>query len=262
MESPERPEVAAARRRSANPDGPDRAAESGDAGRAAASDAGTGVHDPPGSPAHESSATRGRTALRWGLAGFVATPLTVLPHELGHYLTDVALGLQDVTLHYASVSWSGSGAFWDAVRQGDFGAADEIAPVVAMAVSAGMGPVATYLVVLACCVLCAKWRPHPLLVAIGYLSNIRAIGPGSVFLLELLGFGVSSGCDECRVSMLTGIPLGILVLPAVVSLVGAWIWLFRYFPRRHRRIAVASLVLGLPMGLAVYAFALGPLLLP
>lgn len=216
----------------------------------------------PERPGIEASTSRWRTALRWGLAGLVATPPSVLPHELGHYLVDVALGLPDVTLHYASVSWSGNGAFWSAIRDGDFAAAGEIAPVAGMAVSAGMGPVATYLVVLACCFLCAKWRPHPLLVAVGYFANIRAIGPGSVFVLQLLGFGMSSGCDECRVSVLTGIPLGILVLPAIVSLVGAWIWLFRYFPRQHRWTAVASLVLGLALGLAAYAFLVGPLLLP
>lgn len=216
----------------------------------------------PERPGIEASTSRRRTALRWGLAGLVATPPSVLPHELGHYLVDVALGLPDVTLHYASVSWSGNGAFWDAIRDGDFAAAGEIAPVAGMAVSAGMGPVATYLVVLACCFLCAKWRPHPLLVAVGYFANIRAIGPGSVFVLQLLGFGMSSGCDECRVSVLTGIPLGILVLPAVVSLVGAGIWLFRYFPRQNRWTAVASLVLGLALGLAAYAFLVGPLLLP
>ena len=66
-----------------------------------------------------------------------------------------------------------------------------------------MGLVATYSVVIACCCLCAKWRAHPLLVAVGYLSNLRIVGPMSIVLLEAFGASVRSGCDECVVSMLT-----------------------------------------------------------
>ena len=135
----------------------------------------------------------------------------------------MGLRLPDTTLHYGSVSWSGSSAFWQAIRQGDFADAGAIAPVSGIALSAGMGPVATYLVVLACCCLCAKWRPYPLLVAVGYLSNVRISGPGLILLLRLVGFSENSGCDECRLSMLTGVPLGILALPGFVSLVGAGI---------------------------------------
>ena len=79
-------------------------------------------------------------------------------------------------------------------------------------------------------------------------------------LAAILRFAKDQGVAP--LSMLTGVPLGILALPGFVSLVGAGIWLVRYFPRLHRRVAVLSLVLGLGMGVAVYALFLGPLLLP
>ena len=234
------------------PDAPGGSADPSDAVRVA----------PSGRPATEPAGTRRQVALQWGISGLLAPPLAVLPHELGHHLVHLELGLPDAALHYSSASWTGSGVFWDAIRQGNHAAAAAIAPVSGVATSYAMGLAATYLVVLACCWLCTKWRPHPLLVAVGYLSNLRIVGPGSVVVLQMLGFGVRSTCDECQLSVLTGVPLGILVLLGLVSLVGAGIWLTRYFPRANRRIAAASLVLGLAIGMAVYRLFLGPLLLP
>ena len=69
-------------------------------------------------------------------------------------------------------------------------------------------------------------------------------------------------CDECWLERITGIPLAVLALPGVISLVGAAIWLWRYFPRDHRRVAVGAMCLGIAMGLAFYAGFLGPLILP
>ena len=71
-----------------------------------------------------------------------------------------------------------------------------------------------------------------------------------------------STCDECQLSALTGVPLGVLASIGLVSLIGAGIWLARYFPRRDRRIAVLSLALGFGLGSVVYAQLLGPLVLP
>ena len=45
----------------------------------------------------------------------------------------------------------------------DLAAAAEVAPVWGEATATAMGLVATYLVVFACCWLCAKWKAHPCL---------------------------------------------------------------------------------------------------
>ena len=107
------------------------------------------------------------------------------------------------------------------MRDSISGAAVALAPLWGVAAGFGMGLVATYSVVIACCCLCAQWRAHSLLVAVGYLSNLRIVGPMSIVLIEAFGASVRSGCDECVVSMLTSVPLGVLTLPGVIALVGS-----------------------------------------
>ena len=212
--------------------------------------------------AQPATGARKRVALRWGLWGALSVPPTVLLHELGHFSVFRALGLPGAALHYGSAGFSRSGDFFRAVLEGDFGGAAEIAPVWGVATALGMGLVATYLVVFACCYLSAKWKPHPLLVAVGYLSNVRIGAALPSVVLPLLGVANQGRCDECWLSALTGIPVAVWAFPGLVSLVGAGIWLWRYFPRDKRWLAVGSMCLGMAMGLAVYAGFVGPLLLP
>ena len=192
----------------------------------------------------------------------IAAPVAVLPHELGHFLTYWALGLPGATLHYSSASWSDSSTFHRFVLSGDISAAAELAPLWKGAAGLGMGLAATYAVVIAACLLCAKWRAHPAIVAIEFLSNVRIVAPVSVILLAAFGASVSSGCDEWLLSLLTGIPLGVLTSLGIISLVASWMWLARYLPLGRRWTAVMSMCAGMVMGLAVYQSLLGPLLLP
>ena len=203
-----------------------------------------------------------QVARRWWLWGAVSVPPAALLHELGHFLVFWALGLPGAALHYGSAGFSGSGGFFNAVMKGDLVAAAEFAPVWGVATALSMGLIATYAVVLACCALCAKWKAHPLLVAMGYLSNLRIFAALIAVALTLGGARVNAVCDECWLERITGIPLAVLALPGVISLVGAAIWLWRYFPRDHRWAAVGAMSLGIAMGLAFYASFLGPLLLP
>ena len=203
-----------------------------------------------------------RVALRWWLWGALSVPPAALLHELGHFLVFWSLGLPGAALHYGSAGFNRSGVFFNAVMKGDLAAAAEVAPVWGVATALAMGLVATYAVVLACCTLCAKWKAHPLLVAVGYLSNLRIFAALIAVALTLGGARVNAVCDECWLERITGIPLAVLALPGVISLVGAAIWLWRYFPRDHRRVAVGAMSLGIAMGLAFYASFLGPLLLP
>ncbi len=160
--------------------------------------------------------SRRRIALRWWLGGVVAAPVAVLSHALGHFLTYWALGLPGATLHYSSASWSDSSTFHRFVLNGDIAAAAELVPLWKGAAGLGMGLAATYVVVIAACLLCAKWRAHPAIVAIGYLSNVRIVAPVSVILLAAFGASVSSGCDECLLSLLTGIPLSVLTSLGII----------------------------------------------
>ena len=206
--------------------------------------------------------SRKQVALRWGLWGVLSMPPTVLLHELGHFLVFWGLGFPGAALHYGSAGYSGSGDFFRAVIEDDLAAAAEVAPVWGVATALAMGLVATYLVVFACCWLCAKWKAHPLLIAMGYLSNVR-IGVALIALaLPIFGVAARGRCDECWLERLTGIPLAVWALPGVVSLVGAGIFLWKYFPRENRWVAVTGVTLGMGMGVVFWAGFLGPLVLP
>ena len=130
------------------------------------------------------------------------------------------------------------------------------------ATALAMGLAATYVIVLACCFLCAKWKGHPVLVAMGNLSNFRITAALGVLVLPIFGVRIEAGCDECLLERITGIPLVVWALPGVVSLVGAGIFLWKYFPRENRWVAVTAVVLGMGTGVGVWAGFLGPLLLP
>ena len=184
--------------------------------------------------------------MRWWLWGVISAPPTVLVHELGHFLVYWGLGFPGAVLRYGSAS-AGDGA--------------SVAPVW-QATALAMGLAATYVVVFACCTLCAKWKAHPVLVAMGYLSNVRITAALGVLVLPIFGVRIEAGCDECKLEGITGIPLAVWALPGVVSLVVASIFLWKYFPRRNRWVAVTALVLGMGMGVVLWAGFLGPLLLP
>ena len=147
--------------------------------------------------AQPARASRKRVALRWWFWGVVSAPPTVLLHELGHFLVFWGLGFPGAVLRYGSASFSGSDDFGRAVLEGDFAAAAEAAPVWGVTTMFAMGLVATYVVVLACCFLCAKWKAHPVLVAMGYLSNFRITAALGVLVFPIFGARIEAGCDEC-----------------------------------------------------------------
>ena len=209
-----------------------------------------------------SPTSRKRVALRWGLWGAASGPPSALLHELGHFLVLWGLGLPGAALHYSSADFTGLSAFFRAVREGDLAGAAEIAPVWGVALSLSMGLAATCAVVFACCYLCARWRAHPLLVSIGYLSNIRISAALLVLVLPLFGASVNAGCDECWLERITGVPLAGWALPGLVSLVWGGIFLWKYFPPENRWVAVTAVALGMGAGVAVWGVFLGPLLLP
>ena len=80
--------------------------------------------------------------------------------------------------------------------------------------------------------------------------------------MSLIGVRASPGCDECWLERITGVPLAVWALPGVVSLVWAGSFLWKYFPRQRRWVAVTAAGVGVGMGLGLWGGFLGPLVLP
>lgn len=209
----------------------------------------------------EPSASRRAVALQWGLGGLLAAPFAVLPHELGHYVVLLALGVPDLALHYSTVTWD-LAEFWGAVQRADFSAAEAVAPIWGVVLSDAVGPLITYAIVAVCCYGCARWRPHPGLVAVAYLAQVR-IAVGVIHMVrKAFGTARPTNYDELRVSLLTGIPVEVFVAFGLVVLLVSGVWLARCFPAGARIAAVVSMSAGMGAGMLLYARVLGPWLLP
>ena len=219
------------------------------------SNAGTGPRgvEPPTS--------RSTVALEWGLGGLLAAPFAVLPHELGHYVVLLMLGVPDLALHYSTVTWDLQ-EFWEAVQRADLGAAASVAPIWGIVISDAVGPLITYAIVAVCCYGCARWRPHPGLVAVALLAQAR-IAVGVIHMVrEMFDMSRPTNYDELRVSILTGIPVEVFVTFGLVVLLASGTWLLRYFPAGARLVAVISMVGGMGASMLLYARVFGPWLLP
>lgn len=184
----------------------------------------------------------------WFASGVIAAPLTILTHELGHFLTGLAFNHPGVVLHYGSVTS-------DAAKAGY--------PAWQLAVVAAAGPLVTCATVVLCCYLVARDRPHPLVVAVGLFAPLK-FSVGLVFIYYWLS-GVrnsSPNFDEFTVAKQAGISPFIPIFIGVAFLVGGWLWLILSIPRGKRIIFLAASIMGAALGLALYGGIIGPRLLP
>lgn len=212
-------------------------------------------------PKSAGPAPRRAVTLRWGLGGLIAAPFAILPHELAHYLALLALGVPGLALHHAAVTWD-LREFWEAIQRADFDAAAAVAPIWGIALSDAMGPMATYGIVAGCCYGCARWRPHPALVAVALLSQLRIRAGARHLAGQALGNDRPANYDELRVAVLTGIPVEALVGLALLTLLVSGVWLARLLPAGRRLAAVAAMAAGMVVSLYLYLGVVGPWLLP
>lgn len=189
-----------------------------------------------------------RSPAKWFAAAIIAAPLNILAHELGHFLTGLAFHHPRVVLHYTSVSSDAAGAGY---------------PRWQLAIVAAAGPLVTVAIVLLCCYLAARYRPHPLIVAMGLFAPLK-FSVGLVFLYYWIS-GVrnsSPNFDEFIVAKQAGISPFFPIFIGVAVLVGGWFLLVRSIPKSERILALAASIVGAIAGLALYGGLIGPWLLP
>ena len=207
-----------------------------------------------------------RTGSWWAAVagGAIAFPIAVLLHELGHFGANVALGLPDPVLRYASASWSGSEEFWRLWRTGGLEAAAAIAEPRQVAVSAAAGPLVSYVVLLACVLAVRRFGPGrlSLVFGIGFVTPFRWIWAFPVLYLRLRGTRVPGGPDEIAAAGLMGIPQWPVILLGLASLVLGYWFIVTAIPRGRRWRTLVPTLLGAILGGVMWVPWLGPLLLP
>ena len=198
------------------------------------------------------------------IGGMIAAPVGIVLHELGHFAVNVACGFPDTVLRYASVSWTGSSEFRRLWRAGDVEAAAAIAEPWQVALSATAGPMVSYLTAIGFVLWVRKYGPGPLSLVLGsgFVAPLQGGAAIPVIAMELFGGGFTGNQDEANFAAIAGIPPSLAVLPGLICLVLGYWFLVTAFPRGQRLRSVGPPLLGVPLGIALWASVLGPLVLP
>ncbi len=196
--------------------------------------------------------------------GAVAFPIAVLLHELGHFLGYTVFGFPDPVLHYGSASWADE-THIALLEAGDLEAAAVIAQPWQEAVAGALGPIFSYLILIACVLAVRRSGPGPLslVLGIGLVTPLRWLPAIPLLAVRLAGVQWTVRMDEAKLAERTGIPENLLLVLGVVALVlGYWLFITA-FPRGERaRAIIPTLVGALAVGGPVWVLWLGPLVLP
>jgi hypothetical protein len=188
--------------------------------------------------------------LLWSAWPLLLAPLTILLHELGHFLTAMALGFEEAQLHFSHVEFDEAG-----------GRSPAQVGLVGLA-----GPLVTAAQILAAMAF-HRLRPEsrwPYALAVAAASRFVVGVPYTIIGLIVRARGERlqpPAFDEFRAGEALGwsgdLLLGLSSLMVLVTLV----WLARALPRGERSAAWPGLLLGTIGGWALW-FSAGPLILP
>ncbi len=186
----------------------------------------------------------------------VVVPVSVIGHELGHFLSELAFGFESPTLHYASTGFARESEFWVFVRRGDVAAASAIADVTHAVVSSALGPLTSYALVAAGLWGLAR-RGAAVFLALA-MSSAARFAP----VLLLFALGRAEHTDEAHVSRALDVPPAVLVAAAILALLAATIGGAVLTTRRGRGRLVLPTVIGVVIGTVLWMGVLGPIVLP
>lgn len=203
--------------------------------------------------------------LVWLLAAGLSGPVGIVLHELGHYLAAVALGFEGVRLSFASISYTNSEAFWQALASGDRAAAAAIHPIHDAGIVAAAGPAVTAVLMAISIWVIATSRPASANAAfcagLALMAGARSL-TGVYYILHVRPnySDARPFFDEINAARAFDIPVDWIVWPSAALVVLAWIFVVpRLVPNRWVKLAAA--VLGPVLGILIWAQT-GPFILP
>jgi hypothetical protein len=179
-------------------------------------------------------------------------PAGILSHEAAHYVGYLAFDLPDPTLSYASGGFAGMREYWIMLREGERAAADAIAPIRDVGLSALFGPLLTIAIGGVGLWLLAV-RKSAFGGALAFTAFFRALP-----VLVVYALGTPEHTDEAHIALTLGVPDLPLGLLQLAGLLGS-IWLSLNFMGWK---VTLSTVVATIVALAIWMGALGPLVLP
>ncbi len=181
--------------------------------------------------------------LKYTALGILVVPLSIITHELGHYLTYYLFGASNIRLHSVSVS-----------------ADKEMLSKIQIAVAAIVGPLITYLTIGLAIFLTRKkyslfWVMLALAAPLGRIVNFAYV------YFRLAGYTPNPNFDEFNFSKNLGIePLFLSVLTVFLTL-AALIYFLRIAWKKGGFAETGTIVFSLALGIVVWIFV-GGIILP
>lgn len=188
--------------------------------------------------------------IRWAAWCVLFVPLTIVLHELGHYLTAVLFGSPNPALHY---SWT---------DPGNVATSSAISGVIGLA-----GPAVTIILAAFGC-LWIRLRPAarwPFALSVSAVSRFVVAVPYTVVnaVIRLVGGSMRPPAfDEYKAGTALGWSGDALLASTSIVLVAVLVYVGRKLPGGEKVIAWAGLVTGTLFGWIVWMLLLGHALLP
>jgi len=181
--------------------------------------------------------------LKYLLLGIVAVPLSIISHELGHFLVYHLFGAGNIQMHSASVS-----------------AEKEALSSFQIAIANITGPLITYFTIgLAYFLTRKNYQPFWIILALA--APLGRIVNFAYIYFRLAGYTPKPNFDEFNFSQNLGIePLILSILTAILVLI-TFIIFFKRAIREGKFFEVARIILSLIAGVAVW-FTIGGFILP
>jgi hypothetical protein len=175
--------------------------------------------------------------LQFFLFAIIAAPVTILLHEVGHYIAARVAGFENPVIHFAYTS---------------FGTLTHGAAAEATVVALLGGPLSSAIQVIICAILLAFFR-HPLLYTIGIFAQAR------VFKV----FYQFQTMDETKIAELFNLPIYLTLLISWLIFIIALVYFSVRLKQEIRLLIVYPImIVGLSLGAIAWFKWLGPLILP
>lgn len=181
--------------------------------------------------------------LKYAVMGIIAVPLSIVTHELGHFLAYHLFGASNVQLHSVSVS-----------------ADKEMLSSSQIAITSIVGPLISYLTIGLAFVLTRK-KYIPFWITLALAAPIGRLVNGVYIYFRTLGYSPNPNFDEFNFSRSVNVdPLWLSIATMIIVLATFFVF-FRKAWRNGRFAEISTIVVSLIAGLFVWNFV-GGIILP
>lgn len=177
---------------------------------------------------------------------FLAAPLSIILHEIGHALAALSIGYNHLYITYHS--WGGNPPL-------------SVSAIDRAWISAG-GPIVSFLIALVCYFLIRLRFDSDLLQVLGMLAPIQFSGALLFVIGSILGISASTVYDTARVANYLGTNIFLTSIPGSLILPITWYFFIHLIEKKKRQSVVLSLIIGGVAGFSFWLLLFGPILLP